>query len=316
MLLGASGLQAFFSHVSGAVESVGTTVAFGMQTNATLVDDDIVAVLQEFDVKAGVSLDGPQPVHDSARVDAHGRGTFDRVLSGVRALQEPRRGGRGVFGGFLCVANPAVAPSDAIRFFSEDLAAPAVDFLLPDFNHDTYPHDLYPVGTFGEWLAAAFDAWINSDSRMAIRSFYTIMKLILGGEYGYDAMGARAHGVVVVETDGSYHLLDALKTTYHGVTHTGKSVRDSDIGSLEEHPLIVALSDKARGACSGCLSCPYFAACGGGYLPHRYSAETGFQRESVYCEDLKILFDRVRKCVATELSRVRRPQGIGAKDRG
>lgn len=58
-----------------------------VQTNATLVDDRWCAFFVEWDVEVGVSLDGPEDLHDAFRLDRHGRGTFRRVVAGVRRLR-------------------------------------------------------------------------------------------------------------------------------------------------------------------------------------------------------------------------------------
>ena len=39
-------------------------------------------------LKIGVSLDGPQHIHDAQRVDRHGQGTFDRTMRGIKLLQQ------------------------------------------------------------------------------------------------------------------------------------------------------------------------------------------------------------------------------------
>jgi hypothetical protein len=55
--------------------------------------------------------------------------------------------------------------------FFMDLGAPAVDFLIPDHNHDTFPADWAP-GSVGAWLAELFDLWLAAlaSSRPSRRS--------------------------------------------------------------------------------------------------------------------------------------------------
>ena len=77
-----------------------------------------------------------------------------------------------------------------------------------------------------------FDLWISSGSAMEIRTFSVLMRLILGSRYSYDSFGALSRGVVVVETDGTYHALDVLKTAYDGATVTGCSLADTPVREL------------------------------------------------------------------------------------
>jgi uncharacterized protein len=57
------------------------------QTNGTLIDDAWCAFFLEEGVNVGVSVDGPQPLHDLNRVTRSGRGTFDRTIAGIRLLR-------------------------------------------------------------------------------------------------------------------------------------------------------------------------------------------------------------------------------------
>lgn len=302
LLLGAAKLRELFTILSSSFEDIEADVKFGLQTNATLVDDDIVQVFQDFNVRAGVSIDGPQEWNDRMRVDAKGRGTFSQVMAGVEKLRNPKSG-ESVFGGFLTVANPEIEPDELLTFFDQ-LDTPSIDFLLPDFNFDTFPYDKYPPGTFGRWLSALFDYWITSETSMEVRIFRTIMKLLMGGQKGFDSIGALSDGVLIVESDGTYHGLDVLKTAYHGATKTGMSLDSDPIHALESLAFVAALSTKRFSASQKCLDCRLFEICGGGYLPHRYSSENGFNRESIYCEDLIILIDHIKAYLSTELSRI------------
>src|SRR5256886_6972710 len=64
---------------------LGLTHAF--QTNGTLIDDSWCAFFAEQQVNVGVSVDGPQRLHDINRVTRAGRGTFDRTIAGIRRLR-------------------------------------------------------------------------------------------------------------------------------------------------------------------------------------------------------------------------------------
>lgn len=301
-LLGATGLRDFFSIITNETKGIDTEIKFGVQTNGTLINDEIIEVLQEFEVFAGVSIDGPQEWNDVERIDKKGKGTFFQIMAGVEKLRYPSKG-ESIFGGFLTVANPEIEPYKLLSFF-EKINAPAVDFLLPDYNHDTFPHNRYSSGVFGRWLCDLFDIWLSTESTIEIRFFKTIMKLLLGGQNGYDSIGAISQGVLIIETDGTYHGLDVLKTAYHGATYTGKSLSSDSIQDLEKLPLVMALSTKKFSVAKKCLDCHIFEFCGGGYLPQRYSSIDGFNRESVYCSDLLIIINHIRERLINDLKMI------------
>jgi uncharacterized protein len=42
-------------------------------------------------------------------------------------------------------------------------------------------------------------------------------------------------------------------------------------------------------------------ACGGGYLPHRYSSKNGYDNPSVYCDDLYSMFENMQSVLEGNL---------------
>jgi uncharacterized protein len=49
-------------------------------------------------------------------------------------------------------------------------------------------------------------------------------------------------------------------------------------------------------------------ACGGGYLPHRFSKVNGYDNPSVYCDDLYAMFENMQSGLADHLY-VSKPDG-------
>ncbi len=63
-------------------------VLYGMNTNATLLSEDIARELSEFGVAIDVSVDGYKELHDSSRIYHGGAPSFDRVMEGVAHYNE------------------------------------------------------------------------------------------------------------------------------------------------------------------------------------------------------------------------------------
>lgn len=62
----------------------------GLQTNATLIDDELAALLAQYNFLVGVSLDGPEEGHDYYRKMARGLGTHKKVIKGIECLRKNR----------------------------------------------------------------------------------------------------------------------------------------------------------------------------------------------------------------------------------
>jgi len=65
-------------------------VRHAFQTNGMLIDADWCALFREWNVGVGVSIDGPQSLHDAHRKTRRGEGTFDKTIAGIRLLRQEK----------------------------------------------------------------------------------------------------------------------------------------------------------------------------------------------------------------------------------
>ena len=77
--------RAFTSYVDAHKQR--QTIHYALQTNATLLDEEWVALFQQHQFLIGVSLDGYAALHDHLRKDAAYEGTFKRVMRSVELLK-------------------------------------------------------------------------------------------------------------------------------------------------------------------------------------------------------------------------------------
>lgn len=66
----------------------GDEVVFSLSTNGVLLSNKLLDWIVQENVSLDVSLDGPKTINDRQRVDADGRGSFDRVHQALAYLQE------------------------------------------------------------------------------------------------------------------------------------------------------------------------------------------------------------------------------------
>lgn len=65
-------------------------------TNGTLLNREIVSLLQKKGILFGISIDGRKDVHDAHRLDKEGRGTYEKIISNVKAIERREFLGVGV----------------------------------------------------------------------------------------------------------------------------------------------------------------------------------------------------------------------------
>jgi uncharacterized protein len=68
----------------------GKALRLNVQTNGTLLSDDAIAYLDEYEVGVGVSVDGPGTLN-ACRIDHRGASTIHRVREGIARLQDSGR---------------------------------------------------------------------------------------------------------------------------------------------------------------------------------------------------------------------------------
>jgi len=63
-------------------------ITWSINTNGSLINDEIAEFLKKYRFDVHLSCDGPKEVHDRNRIDKFGVGTFDRVAKGLALLQK------------------------------------------------------------------------------------------------------------------------------------------------------------------------------------------------------------------------------------
>jgi len=66
----------------------GMRISNALQTNGVLLDDKWGEFLHEHNFLVGISIDGPEKLHDRYRRDKKGRGSFKSVIAGLEALKK------------------------------------------------------------------------------------------------------------------------------------------------------------------------------------------------------------------------------------
>jgi uncharacterized protein len=300
LLAGTEFVEFFATPVRSAAPDV--RVDLPAQTNATLLDERMLAVLGRHGVRLGVSLDGDRASHDAHRRQANGRGSYRDLVAGLERLRTPAH--RDLFTGLLCVVDPRHDPVAVYEHLLE-FEPPAVDLLLPHANWSNPPRREPGASPtpFGDWLIAVFDRWYGAERReTSIRLFDEIIRGVLGHPSRVESIGLSPARLVVVETDGSIEQNDSLKSCYAGAAHTGFDVHRDTFDDVLSLPQLVARQIGAAALSETCQGCDIRDVCGGGFFPHRYRQGSGFLNPSVYCDDLGMLIRHIRRRVHSDLA--------------
>lgn len=277
-------------------------VDLGVQTNGILLTEEFVQCFDQHQISVAVSLDGPAEVNDRQRIYRKGRGSYHDVARGLRLLRSPA--GRRVFAGILAVVqlktNP-LAVFDALAAWEPR----AIDFLLPHGNWTRPPpyKENAQATPYADYLISIFDAWWNGfHSDVSIRTFEEIIEHRLGGSGTLEVLGLAPVRLVVIGCNGDYEAVDTMKSTAPNGHVLGLNVFNHSLDQVVEHPHVRARLDKRHTLSTQCRDCWLKESCGGGYYPHRFHAESGFDNPSVYCADYMRLIPHIRGAVMAQVA--------------
>jgi uncharacterized protein len=290
-LIGPDRFHAWCVEARERLGGAGLKVGLALQTNGTLIDDRWIETFRSGWVGVGVSIDGPPQINDRARVDHRGRGSHARVERALRLL-----GAGGVDHGLLCVIPLGADPLSVHQHFLE-LGAPAVTYLWPDVTHDQIAPILAEFGPTpcADFMIPIFDAWHDNPATIDVRDLRNISSVLLGGRSRIETIGNVAPHYFFVETDGAIEGLDALRVCGEGLSATHLNVLTAGFADVRAagglHARSIFDGDPLPAACRTCREA---STCAGGYLPHRFSAQRGFDNPSAWCADLLKLFGHMR----------------------
>ncbi len=268
----------------------GTKITNALQTNGTLLNDEWCRFLVENSFMVGISLDGPEDVHDRYRVDRGGRPTFARVMSGIDLLKS-----YGIeFNVLACVSRESCARAIEIyRFFkAEELEyiqfTPLVErlpnaaaeelglhYAVPPVLNSKEPQE--QVTSFsvkpeawGEFLISVFDEWVRNDvGRTWVMNFESALANWMNLAPASCVFEKRCGRSAIIEHNGDIYSCD------HYVYPEFRlgNILDNELDELINSEKQIEFGDcKETLLPEACRQCEVLFACRGECPKHRFSS--------------------------------------------
>jgi uncharacterized protein len=281
----------------------------GIQTNGTLLDEDWCRFLAAEGFSVGISLDGPQEMHDRYRVTKGQHPTHKQAIHGYELLHQHH-----IPCDILCVvhAQNVQYPLLVYRFFKQ-IKAQSIEFLplvepQPD-NESGVSLRTVPAEALGNFLCTIFDEWIRLDiETIKVRMFEEAARTAFGQEQSLCLFRKTCGDVPVVEHNGDFFSCD------HFVN------REHRLGNIQEAPLVDFLESPTQRAFGQakwdtlprhCQSCEVLTMCHGGCPKDRILRAPDGEAELNYlCAGYKRFFTHCQPFVS-ELSALWHRQSLG-----
>ncbi len=276
----------FFERFFAAVDRYNVRrlpVFYALQTNGLLVDDAFAALLASHNVLVGLSLDGPEEVHNRHRMDFTGHPSAERVLAAAETLQK-----HGASFNILSVVTSALCQiPDETYAFMKTHGFSFLQFIpcLPPYGQTPaqFPYSPKPLelGRFWARLAQLWHADWKAGTYVSIRYFDNLVGMLLNRPTELCSLRGICANQLVFEADGSCYPCDFYVTPS---LRLGNILAD-DFDALLRHPKAARFTAPVKPA-KECMACPYFALCKGGCKRERDASGKTF-----FCEGYRAFFE-------------------------
>jgi uncharacterized protein len=268
----------------------GRRIDNSLQTNGTLLDDEWCAFLKENNFLVGLSLDGPEAVHDAFRLDRAGRPTFGKAFNALRMMRK-----HGVEVNVLATVNRESAkhPLEVYRFFREQgvrfiqfipvvereadpkarrmgipLAVPP-SLAREEPSADVTCFSVEPK-QYGEFLVSVFDEWIGHDvGEIFAMNFEWTLGAWAGAMPGMCHVSPECGQNLIVEHNGDVYSCDHYM---YPAYRLGNILRDRLIDMVRSKRQIAFGAAKKAALPGCCRRCDFLFACRGGCPKHRFAS--------------------------------------------
>ena len=287
-------------------------VSYAIQTNGTRLNEAWALFLKKHNVLVGLSIDGPEELHDAYRVNKGGNPTHAKVMKAMHLLQE-----HGVEYNTLTVINHLNSqhPLEVYKFLKstgsqymqfipiveriddsgEELCdAPKLDevesgFKIPEWN-------VRPKA-FGHFYNAIYDEWVRNDVGKIFVQMFDL-------QLGFD-MGQPSSLCVYSKTCGAAGILEHNGDLYscdHFVYPKYKlgNIHEKTMEDMFESEFQQTFgNNKYDMLPSDCRQCEFLTRCYGGCPKHRFNKTSKQEPGLNYlCEGYKLFFAHIKPTMA------------------
>ena len=228
-----------------------------LQTNGTLLTDDYCRFLHDNHFLVGLSLDGPQEMHDAYRLSAGGKPSWARVMQAVELLER-----HGVEWNAMAVVTDLTVRQPLLFYdFFRRLGVRYLQF-TPNAEFglgNGLPGSIH-AEEWGLFLCALFDAWYSRDvGQIFIQLFESTLANYVGQPCGLCSMSPTCGDSLVVEANGDVYSCDHFA---YGPYLLG-NLRSRGLLSMVESPQYAAFRRLKTQLAPKCQSCPWLRLCWG-----------------------------------------------------
>ncbi len=263
------------------------SINHAIQTNGYLINDRFAKFFASHNFLVGLSVDGSRDIHNSLRVDAEGKGTFDKVMRAAKLFDKYH-----VEYNILCVVTNFIARhgSQVYSFFKKNNFR-FLQFIqcLDGFDGEKYAYSLTPQ-RYAAFLKNTFDYYYNdflNGDYISIRMFDNYVTMLAGGRAECCGMSGVCSCNPIVEGDGSVYPCDFYVIDKYKIGN----VADDSFEAMFNSDAAKTFVEESRYIALKCRTCKWLNICRGGCRRLREPFEDGKPVLNQFCESYYEFFE-------------------------
>ena len=306
--------------------SKGKSIENSFQTNGTLLTDEWCLFFKKHNFLVGISVDGPEHIHNRHRPFNTGTPSFSKVNNGIDLLRKHK-----VDFNTLTVVHRdnAAFPLEIYRFLKE-IGSGYIQFIpiVERKTKQSRPDGLTLVGPeqidaevtewsvlpeeYGNFLSTIFDAWVRNDvGRFYVQQFDAALANWIGENAGICVFSEKCGDAVVLEHNGDVYSCDHFVYPQYRLGNIQENSFYSMLKSPEQQKFGL---NKLNSLPQRCIECEYRFACHGECPKHRFTLTADGQPGlNFLCRGYKKLFSHMHpymQFMSEELANKRPPANV------
>ena len=272
-----------------------------IQTNGTLITSDLIEFCRQTkDFHIGVSIDGPEELHNKTRIYSGGNGSFKDVIKGRELLKD-----KGIGSGAICVINlnNIDYPQKLYSFFkSEKINVKFNPLIKSGRALDNLSELGITPKQYGDFLLKLWKIYnkdVEREGRLTI-DIDPFMEVIgnlgtnrpLGCNYSISCRDS----FISIGPEGDIYpcgRFDGIKEFWMG------NIKQDTVEEAVNSKINIKLKERSLENVTGCSECNFGKICNSGCIHNAYCNGNTFGKDP-YCSSYKMLFSEMKKVLNSE----------------
>jgi uncharacterized protein len=255
------------------LQAQGVVIEQHVQTNATLINADWCDCFRRNQIVVGVSVDGPEDIHDAHRRFRNQRGSHALTMKGIKTLQAHEV----PFHAIAVITSAAMEDPERVYRFFRDQGIHHIGFNVEEqegVHTQSSMQGQSREKQYRSFLSHFWDCNRRDGFPIHLREFDQVLGMIQGEQRLLQNEMNRPYAILSVDAQGNFSTFDpellSVETERYGLFNLG-NIREVSLEAAASSSTFQRLLADMRSGMSRCLkTCDYYGFCGGGNGSNKY----------------------------------------------